>query len=105
MASFLGIVAVLSYLFAGLAFVAAFGASDVQFILAGVFAIVGTVAATGTAIVNRLDALVANTRKAEPKPEPGEATPAISDGPQFDHAGNLIKPPEAKAGCLMRPGS
>lgn len=57
MIPFLSIVAGLSYLIAGFAFVFAFGASDVQFILAGVFAICGTVAAAGGGIIERLDQL------------------------------------------------
>lgn len=55
MAGFLGLVAVISYLFAGFIFLVAFGASDIQFILAGVFATCGTVAAAGAAVVSRLD--------------------------------------------------
>lgn len=57
MITFLALVAGLSYLLAGFAFVLAFGASDIQFILSGVFAICGTVAAAGGGIIERIDQL------------------------------------------------
>jgi hypothetical protein len=84
MSAFLAIVSILSYLFAAFAFVLAFSGSDIQFILAGVFATCGTVAATGVAIVNRLDAITRNGNQS-----PAAEAPRSAPG-KFDKAGNLI---------------
>jgi hypothetical protein len=68
MIGFLAVVAVLSYLFSAFAFFLAFGGSDIQFILAGVFATCGTCAAAGGAIAERVDAVAALLRTSLPKP-------------------------------------
>jgi ABC-type multidrug transport system permease subunit len=60
MKDFLYIVAIMSYLAAGFAFVTSFAVPnpDITWIMSGVFAICATVAAAGAAILSRLDSIV-----------------------------------------------
>lgn len=57
MAVFLGLIAALAYLITFIGVAAAIDGTDIQWILAGIYATCGTVAAAGAAIVARLDTL------------------------------------------------
>lgn len=55
MVGFLTLVAVLAYIMATIAFLTALTATDIQFILAGVYATCGTVAAGCAGIISQLE--------------------------------------------------
>lgn len=73
MTTILAIITVLSYLFGAMAFLLAAGHSDIQYILAGVYFICGTVALAGIGIVNALDNV--KRRLPEPHEKPQEFHP------------------------------